>query len=101
MFVRYQDIIPEMLPPDRWARASAIAAGLPDSEIVEIARHIATLRVAGVDGSVTGDVTGTGFTVYLGGFDWVTYPNPPHLLSRFPDLMPLPQQVLNVQEDDL
>lgn len=101
LFIKNQDITPELLPPDRLARSAAIAAGLPDSEIIDIARHVATLRITDVDGIVVGDVTSTGFTVYLGGFDWVTYPCPPHLLSRFPDLMPLPQQVFSVPEEDL
>jgi hypothetical protein len=101
LFIKVQDMTPELLPPDRLARAEAIAAGLPDSEIIDIERHVASLRIADVDGLVTGDVTTTGFTVYLGGFDWVTYPSPPHLLARFPDLMPLPQQVFSVPEEDL
>jgi hypothetical protein len=56
------------------------------------------LQVPGVDKPVTGDLARSGFTVYLGGFDWVTYPTPAFLLQKFPDLMPLPQQVFNVPE---
>ena len=101
MFVRFQDLTQEELPPDRWERANAIGAGLANAELVEIVRHFVKLRLPGIDDLVDADMSRTGVTVYLGGFDWVTYPAPPHLLSRFPDLAQLPQQVFNAPEEEV
>lgn len=97
MFFRWPDIPADLLSPERAERAKAIADGLPDSEIVAIERHNVKLMLPD-DEEVEGDVTQSGFTVYLGGFDWVTFPTPPHLLQKFPEFLPLPQQVFR---DDL
>jgi hypothetical protein len=101
LFLKYQELDPEFLPPERWERATSIAVGLPNAEVVEIERRSVKLRMPETDDLVDGDVSRTGFTVYLGGFDWVTYPTPQYLLQKFPDLMPLPQQVFNVPDEDL
>ena len=44
---------------------------------------------------VEGDVTQSGLTVYMGGFDWITYQTPQVLLQKFPEFLPLPQQVFS------
>jgi hypothetical protein len=98
MFLNYPDIPASALAPAKLARVESIAQGLQRAEIVEIRRRNITLRLRGDDETVEGDVTTTGLTVYLGGFDWVTFPTPQHVLQRYPEFLPLPQQVF--QDDD-
>ena len=98
MFLDYEELVPEILSPDRLEWARAIGLGLDKSEIVDVLRRTVTLSIPGVGKPVVGDLARSGFTVYLGGFDWVTYPTPSYLLQKFPDLMPLPQQVFNTPE---
>jgi hypothetical protein len=98
VFYRYEELEPDVMLPDRLARAEAIAQGLPDAEIHAMERRQVDLHLPTLDEVVQGDVSRTGFTVYLGGFDWVTFPTPPHVLSKFPDLMPLPQQAYTPEE---
>lgn len=100
MFHTYEELSPDMLSPERFEWATAIGKGLAHAEIVEIVRRNITLRIAGLDEPVVGDVARSGFTVYLGGFDWVTFPTPSYLLQKFPDLMPLPQQVFSAPEPE-
>ena len=78
-----------------------IARGLPMAEIVEIERRKIKVRLFGSDEIVPGDITQSGFTVYLGGFDWVTFSTPQHILQKFPEDLPLPQQVYSVDAEDL
>jgi len=100
MFFRYPDIPRGALTEERADKVEKIVSGLPEAEIVFIERKNIVLRLP--DGEeVEGDVAPSGFTVYLGGFDWVTFPNPPHLLQKFPQFMPLPQAPLIEDEDDL
>ncbi len=65
---------------------------LPDAEIRVIDRRVVTLHLPNLKSDVTGDVSRTGFTVYFGGFDWVTFVAPSQIVSKFPDLAPLTQQ---------
>ena len=98
MFFKYPDIEEGSLAPEKDQRVIEIAAVLPKSEIVSMQRRFVELR--GADGDVvTGDVAPGGFTVYLGGFDWVTFPTPQHVLLHYPELMPLPQQPYRPDED--
>ncbi|MFN2115495.1 MAG: hypothetical protein ACK2T6_07250 [Anaerolineae bacterium] len=99
MFHQYKSLTPNALPPEKAERAALIAAGLPDSEIVNIVRRTVTLHLPNLDEDIEGDVTHNGYTVYLGGFDWVTFPTPPHLLQHFPEFVPLPQQQVTYQTD--
>jgi hypothetical protein len=92
LFYKYQALTPNALAPRKSERATMIAAGLPESEIVDIERHFVRLYLPNLGETIDGDVTNRGFTVYLGGFDWVTFPTPPHLLQKLPEFMPLPQQ---------
>lgn len=92
MFHKYRSLTPNALSPERSDQATLIAAGLPDSEIVSILRRAVTLYLPNIDENIDGDITHNGLTVYLGGFDWVTFPTPPHLLQKFPEFVPLPQQ---------
>ncbi|MFN8423868.1 MAG: hypothetical protein U0470_10995 [Anaerolineae bacterium] len=99
MFFNYPDIPPGAMASDRHDEANKIGEGLPRSSIDHIVTRFVTLRLP--DGSlVKGDVAQSGFTVYFGGFDWVTYPTPPHVLQKFPQFMPLPQQMYRSAEDD-
>jgi hypothetical protein len=100
VFLKYPDIPAGVLADDKAARVEAIAQGLQRSEIVDIRRRFVTLQLRTSDELVEGDVTTTGFTVYLGGFDWVTFPTPQHLLQRFPEFLPLPQQVFQSDEEE-
>lgn len=93
MFYRWPDIPENGLTPERARMAEAIAVGLPKAEIIDANRRFVRFRVPGIDRVIEGDVTQAGLTVYLGGFDWVTYPTPNHILQRFPQYLPLPQQV--------
>ncbi len=93
MFYRWPDIPENGLTPERAELAQTIASGLPSAEIVDYDRRFVRFRVAGLERVFEGDVTQAGITVYLGGFDWVTYPTPNHILQVFPQYLPLPQQV--------
>ncbi len=93
MFYRWPDIPENGLTRERAEIAAAIAAGLPKAEIVDHDRRFVRFRIPGHDRVFEGDVTQAGVTVYLGGFDWVTYPSPNHILQYFPQYLPLPQQV--------
>jgi len=99
LFHKYQDLAPGALPEHSAVRADAIAAGLPKADVLDVERRVVTLHVPGIEGDVVGDITRMGFTVYLGGFDWVTFQTPQHLLHKFPEFMPLPQQVLNPEDE--
>jgi hypothetical protein len=98
VFYRYEELQADALQADRYQRAVAIAAGLPDAEIRAIEHRVVDLYLPNMDEVVQGDMSRNGFTVYLGGFDWVTFVAPPHLLSRFPEFLPLPQQTAVPEE---
>lgn len=99
MFFNYPDIPAGAMAPERLVDANQIGEGLPRSTIEKIVTRFVTLRLP--DGkTVTGDVAQSGFTVYFGGFDWVTYPTPPHILQKFPQFMPLPQQMYRGADED-
>lgn len=99
MFFNYPDIPPGAMANDRHVEATQIGEGLQRSSIDHIVTRFVTLRLP--DGQlVKGDVAQSGFTVYFGGFDWVTYPTPPHVLQKFPQFMPLPQQMYRSSDDD-
>ncbi len=100
MFLKYPDVPAGALTAEKAARVEAIAQGLQRSEIVDIRRRFVTLKLRTAEDLVEGDVTATGFTVYLGGFDWVTFPTPQHILQRFPEFLPLPQQVYQGEEEE-
>jgi len=100
VFLKYPDIPPSALSPEKTDRVEAIAQGLQRSEVVDVRRRFVTLRMRGSEELVEGDVTASGFTVYLGGFDWVTFHTPQHLLQRFPEFLPLPQQVFRGDEEE-
>ncbi len=95
MFMNYPDIPPGALAPEKQEWVNTVAQGLQRAEIVKIRRQFVTLRLRNADDVIEGDVSPTGYTVYLGGFDWVTFPTPQHVLQRFPELLPLPQQMLD------
>jgi len=99
VFYRYDDLQPDALQSDRYDRAVAIATGLPDAEIRSVERHMVALYLPNLGEAIEGDVSRTGLTVYLGGFDWVTFAAPPHVLARFPEYQPLPQQSSTVDEE--
>lgn len=101
MFYKYQSLTPDALLPERLERAKLIAEGLPEAEIVNIERRFVRLKLPNIDEEIEGDVTRSGFTVYLGGFDWITFPTPPVLLQQFPEFMPLPQQQAYVTEEEV
>jgi hypothetical protein len=100
VFFRYPDILEGELAPEKQQRTEHIAADLPDAEIVSIARKFVILRGERC-GDFEADVTPTGVTVYLGGFDWVTFPTPPHILQEFPELIPAPTPTYGSDTDDL
>jgi hypothetical protein len=101
VFFKWPHIPQNALTEDRAEQAQRISRGLPMAEIVEIKRRMVKLKLHCSGEIVDGDVTQSGFTVYLGGFDWVTYTTPQHLLQKFPEFLPLPQQVFNVDAEDL
>ncbi|MCE7939367.1 hypothetical protein DCC79_13625 [bacterium] len=101
MFFKWPNIPPDSMTPERMAYADEVGEALPRAEIVEIQRRIVKLKLPDSDTVVEGDVTQSGFTLYLGGFDWVTFPPPPKVLQKFPEFMPLPQQVFRSDEDAL
>ena len=90
MFYKVEELQPGALSQERVALVEQIESGLPKAEIVAIDRRNVTLTLP--DGTeIVGDVAPSGFTVYLGGFDWVTFKTPAPVLHRFPQFMPLPQ----------
>jgi hypothetical protein len=99
VFLKYPDLPPGILSEDKAERAEAIAQGLQRAEIIDVKRRNLTLQLKGMDEPVLCDITTTGITVYLGGFDWVTFPTPQHILQRFPEFMPLPQQVYHDESE--
>jgi hypothetical protein len=100
LFYKYPDIPMAALSGDKAERIEAIAAGLPEAEILGITRKMVRLRLPTLAEPVDGDVTQSGFTVYLGGFDWVTYNTPQHVLQKFPEFLPLPQQIFRATDED-
>ena len=100
MFFRYDEMPIDALLDERAERAKVIAEGLASAEIRFIERRNVELYLPNLDEVVAGDVSRLGLTVYLGGFDWVTYPTPAHLLARFPEFMPLPQQTYTLPDDE-
>jgi hypothetical protein len=99
VFLKYPDINQGSLEPDKAAWVETIAQGLQRAEVLDVRRRFVTLRLRSDDETVEGDVTSSGFTVYLGGFDWVTFPTPPQLLQRFPEFLPLPQPGFQSEDD--
>lgn len=95
MFMKYPDIPSGALEPEALERVETIAQGLQRAEIVKIRRTFVTLRLRNTETEIEGDVTPLGYTIYLGGFDWVTFPTPQHVLQRFPEFLPLPQQMFD------
>lgn len=91
MFFKYPDIPPGSLAEDRELRAKFLGERLPRSKIVDIRNREVTLELVDNGEHVVGDVAHAGFTVYFGGFDWVTFPTPQHVLQKFPQFLPLPQ----------
>ncbi len=101
MFYKWPTIPPDTLTQDRIDYIQQVGQSLPKAEIVEIKRKIVKLKLPDIEEPIEGDVTQSGFTIYLGGFDWVTYPTPPRLLQKFPEFMPLPQQIFKSDSDDI
>ena len=89
MFYKYPYFPPGAFDDDRLEKIERIANGLAKAGIVDLKRRMIQFELPGGE-LVSGDIAPTGFTVYLGGFDWVTYPSPPQLLLKFPQFMPLP-----------
>jgi len=100
LFFKWPNVPADALTDDRFERAKVISDELAQAEIVEIIRRNVKLRLPESETVVEGDVTQSGFTVYLGGFDWVTFPTPQRLLQKFPEFMPLPQQVFKSDDED-
>jgi hypothetical protein len=99
LFYKYPDIPFETMSEDKVRRIEALAQGLPRARIAGRERRFLMLEVQGLDEPVEVDVAQSGVTVYLGGFDWVTYPTPQHILQKFPEFMPLPQQIYDEGEE--
>lgn len=95
MFFKWPNVPPYALTEDRAEKANRIADGLAGSEIVSVTRRMVKLQLADTGEIVEGDVTQSGLTVYMGGFDWITYQTPQVLLQKFPEFLPLPQQVFS------
>ena len=91
MFFKYPDIPSGSLSPEREERAKYLADRLPRSKIVDVENRRVVLELVETGELVAGDVAHAGFTVYFGGFDWVTFPIPQHVLQKFPQFLPLPQ----------
>ncbi len=89
MFYQYPNFPPGAFDDDRLERIERIAHGLAKAGIVQLKRKVIEFELPGGE-RVSGDIAPTGFTVYLGGFDWVTYPSPPQLLLKFPQFIPMP-----------
>jgi hypothetical protein len=100
VFFRYPEILEGELAPEKQQRTEDLAADIPDAEIVSVLRKFVILRGSRC-GDFEADVTPTGVTVYLGGFDWVTFPTPPHILQEFPELIPAPVQSYGGEAEDL
>lgn len=104
MFFKYNNIPNGALSSERAEYVQNVLKGLPRAQIVETTRHLITLKLTNMEDLLQGDVTQSGLTVYLGGFDWVTFPTPQHVLQKFPEFLPLPQQVFKspvVEESEL
>ncbi len=101
MFFTWPNVPQTAMTPERYEQVERIAHALPRCDIVAVDRKVITLKLPDSDETVTGDITQSGFTVYFGGFDWVTYPTPAQLLQRFPEFLPLPQQVFADGEEPL
>lgn len=99
MFYQYPNFPPGAFDDDRLERIERIANGLAKAGIVELKRRVIEFELPGGE-RVTGDIAPTGFTVYLGGFDWVTYPSPPQLLLKFPQFIPMPSSSHSHDDDD-
>lgn len=99
MFFNYPDIPHGAMAEDRRIEANKIGEGLQRSSIERIETRFVTLSLPHGK-TIKGDVAQSGFTVYFGGFDWVTYPTPAHILQKFPQFMPLPQQMYRSTEED-
>ncbi len=95
MFFKWPNVPPYALTEDRAEKAARIADGLADSEIVSVTRRKVKLQLPETGEVIEGDVTQSGLTVYMGGFDWITYQTPQVLLQKFPEFLPLPQQVFS------
>jgi hypothetical protein len=100
VFFRYGEISEGSLSKEKAERASRIADGLVDAELVEIQNRFIRLKVPGMEELLDADVSLAGLTVYLGGFDWVTYPTPQPILQHFPELLPLPAQVFRTTDEE-
>jgi hypothetical protein len=100
VFFRYGEISEGALSQDKADKADVIAAGLGDAELSEIQNRFVKLKVPGMDAPLDADVSLAGLTVYLGGFDWVTYPTPQGILQHFPEFLSLPQQVYRPIDDE-
>lgn len=100
MFYKYPNFPPGAFDDDRLERIERIAAGLPKAEIIEMKRKVIEFELPKGE-RVTGDIAPTGFTVYLGGFDWVTFQSPPQLLLKFPQFVSLPPPTPPSSDDDL
>jgi hypothetical protein len=101
LFYKYPEIPMSSLSPEKAERIEAIADGLPESHIVDITRRMVRLKLPNIDEPIDGDVTQSGITIYLGGFDWVTFTTPPHLLQKFPEFLPLPQQIFRPADEEV
>lgn len=97
MFFKYPNIPAGSLSQEREERAKFLADRLPRSTIVDTDNRFVTLELVDTGEQVRGDVAHSGFTVYFGGFDWVTFPTPQHVLQKYPQFLPLPQAF---EEDD-
>lgn len=100
MFYKYPDLPQGAFDPDRRERIERVAEGLAKAEIVDLKRRTVQFELPGGE-RVSGDISPTGFTVYLGGFDWVTFPTPPQLLLKFPQFVPTPVSSHAHDDDDI
>ena len=98
MFFTWPNVPPNALTTERAELAERIASGLAGGELVESERRRVVLRLADSEERISGDISRVGVTVYLGGFDWVTFQTPQFLLQKFPEFLPLPQQVFGSED---
>lgn len=98
MFYKLDELKPGALSVERVELVERIEAGLKKAEIVKILRRHITVELPSGE-RINGDVAPSGFTVYLGGFDWVTFKSPAQVLQKFPQFMPLPQTTLPKASD--
>lgn len=99
VFFRYPEIQEGSLAPEKAERVEHLAAKLPSATVAKIRRRFVALEMD--DGEkVEADVSNTGITFYLGGFDWITFQTPPQVLQHFPEFMPLPQLAYPGADDD-